>query len=151
MRIFMQSLCKKRRGLELSAEPSVPPVNTVPPGGQIIMESLWEKEAGLRAESWSLYSASQHSTTWWLCIYAKLVRKGEGLWDQRGTLCGTTGCFQWGIMIKTTTTCMLCFPTFHRAVDFVPRSIVSICKQRLKGEWSFSLTDQEQLFLEIER
>ena len=49
------------------------------------------------------------------------------------------------------TTCMLCFPTFHRAVDFVPRSIVSICKQRLKGEWSFSLTDQEQLFLEIER
>ena len=34
----MGSLQQKRQGLELSSEPSIPPVNTVPHGGQV--ESL---------------------------------------------------------------------------------------------------------------
>ena len=40
----MESLWAKRRGLELTSEPSVPPYNTVGHGGQ--MESLWAKRRG---------------------------------------------------------------------------------------------------------
>ena len=67
------------------------------------------------------------------------------LWDDRVLSMG------YNDKNKTKKPCMLCFPTFHRAVDFFLRSIVSICKQRLKGEWGFSPTDQKQLFLGIER
>ena len=73
----MESLWKKRRGLEFSAEPSIPLVSTVPPGGHAyIYAKLVKKEEGLRAQRWTLYSTSQHSTTWWSDNNGKLVRKG---------------------------------------------------------------------------
>ena len=47
----MQSLSKKRRGLEFSAEPSILPVNTAPLGGHAyIYAKLVKKEEGLRAQ-----------------------------------------------------------------------------------------------------
>ena len=51
----MESLWGKRQGLELRAEPSIPPVITVPPGGQT--ESFVRKEAGLWLTDDRLYSA----------------------------------------------------------------------------------------------
>ena len=52
---------RKEAGLELNAERSVPPVNTVPRGQ---MESLSEEGGGLRAERGALCCTSQHRTTW---------------------------------------------------------------------------------------
>ena len=44
-------------------KPSVPPVNTVPPGGQ--RKKLVMIKAGPRARCGTLCSTSQHGTTWW--------------------------------------------------------------------------------------
>ena len=52
----------KRRGLEVCAEPSVPPVNTVLHGQSDGI--LVRKEAGLGALRGTLYSTSQNSTVW---------------------------------------------------------------------------------------
>ena len=73
----------KRRDLELSEEPSIAPVHTVPHGGQMERGGTWSsvrnpllhqstqyhmavrwKEAGLGAQWGTLYCTSPHSTTW---------------------------------------------------------------------------------------
>ena len=70
----MESFEGKGQGLELSAEPSFPPVSRVPHSAQI--KSLWGKrlgsdgklvkdEMGHRAQWETLCSVSHHSTTWW--------------------------------------------------------------------------------------
>ena len=79
--------------LELSAEPSIPPVNTVPHGLRAqrsvnTRESdgkLVGKEAGLRAQRGTQYSTSQHTATW---RPDRVCEKRDGA--QRGALCSIT-------------------------------------------------------------
>ena len=57
------------------------------------------KEAGLTAQCGTLYSTSQHSTTWW--SDGKLVRKEEGLRAQCGTLhCAITDLQQEDVKVR---------------------------------------------------
>ena len=76
----------KGRGLELRAKPSIPPINQVLHGGQ--MEKIVTKEAGLRVQSQTSYSTSQHSATWW--SDGKFGKKEAGLRAQSRTLYSTS-------------------------------------------------------------
>ena len=74
----IKSLWGKRLGLELSTEPCIPPLNSLPNGGQNLDCKLLRKEAGPRAQHRTLYFTSQHTTT--RKSAQKLVRKEAG-WE----------------------------------------------------------------------
>ena len=76
---WTDSLLGKRRGLEFSAEHSLPSVNTLPYMVIGQTDSLFRKEAGLRVQRGTLPSTSQHSTVHGDWTDRQLVRRGRGL------------------------------------------------------------------------